>query len=224
VKGFRAPRFKICCIAGVEEARLAVDAGASAIGLVSAMPSGPGPIEEEAIAEVAQSVPPGVATFLLTCLRSAEEIIAQQRRCGTNTIQICDRLEIGTHREIRRALPGIAVVQVIHVTGPESVEEAIAVAPHVHGLLLDSGNQSLTVKELGGTGRIHDWAISRRIRDLVQVPIFLAGGLNPANVGQAIRSVQPYAVDVCSGLRTDGRLDPQKVGRFIKAIAAAGRA
>jgi len=211
-------RIKICCIASIEEAWMAIDAGANAIGLVSAMPSGPGPIPEDLIAEIAAIVPPGVSSFLLTCLQEATSIIDQQRRLGVNTIQICDRLTNGSYQEIHAALPGIKLVQVIHVTGPESVDEAIAVAPHVDAILLDSGNQSLAIKELGGTGRTHDWSLSRRIREAIEAPLFLAGGLNPANVAAAIREVQPFGIDVCSGLRTEGHLDPQKLSAFIRVI------
>ena len=212
------PRIKICCIASVEEAWMAIGAGANAIGLVSAMPSGPGPIAEELIAEIAAIVPPGVSSFLLTCLQDATSIIDQQRRLRVNTIQICDRLTSGSYQQIREALPGISLVQVIHVTAPESVEEAIAVAPHVDAILLDSGNQSLAIKELGGTGRTHNWTLSRKIREAIEVPLFLAGGLNPGNVADAIREVQPFGIDVCSGLRTEGALDPQKLSDFIRAI------
>jgi phosphoribosylanthranilate isomerase len=212
------PRVKICCIASVEEAWMAIDAGASAIGLVSAMPSGPGPIPESLITEIAATVPPGVSSFLLTCKQDAASIIDQQRRLRVNTIQICDRLPRGSHEELREALPGVSLVQVIHVTGPEAVDEAVAVAPHVDAVLLDSGNQSLAIKELGGTGRTHDWSLSRRIREAIDVPLFLAGGLNPANVAAAIREVQPFGIDVCSGLRTEGRLDPRKLTDFFTQI------
>ena len=220
------PRIKICCIASVDEMRLAVAHGVDAVGLVSAMPSGPGPIAEEAIAEIARAAPPAVATFLLTSLQDTRAIVAQQRRCGANTVQIVDRLERGTHADLRDAMPGVAVVQVIHVTGPESVDEAVAAAPHVSALLLDSGRPSLAVKELGGTGRTHDWAVSRAIRDAVAgvAPVFLAGGLGAANVADAIRAVEPYGVDVCSGLRTGGRLDAAKVDAFMRAVADAAAA
>jgi phosphoribosylanthranilate isomerase len=212
------PRVKICCIASVEEAWMAIEHGASAIGLVSAMPSGPGPIPEDLIAEIAATVPPGVSSFLLTCHQDTTAMIDQQRRLRVNTIQICDRLPAGSHEQLREALPGVSLVQVVHVTGPESVDEAIAVAPHVDAVLLDSGNQSLAIKELGGTGRTHDWRLSRQIREAIDVPMFLAGGLNPGNVAAAIREVQPFGVDVCSGLRTGGRLDPEKLGEFFDRI------
>jgi len=214
------PRVKICCIANIEEAWMAIDAGASAIGLVSEMPSGPGPIAESLIAEIAATVPPGVSSFLLTCKQDAADIIDQQRRLRVNTIQICDRLPQGSHEELREALPGVSLVQVIHVTGPEAVDEAVAVAPQVDAILLDSGNQSLAIKELGGTGRTHDWSLSRQIRETIDVPLFLAGGLNPANVAAAIREVQPFGIDVCSGLRTKGRLDPEKLSNFFTQINA----
>src|ERR1700692_3208238 len=223
------PRVKICCVASVEEAALAVACGASALGLVSHMPSGPGVIGHELIAEIAATVPPAVGTFLLTCRQSVADIVKQQRLCRTNTIQICDHLTRGTHRELKYALPGISVVQVIHVTGPESVDEALKIAPHVDAILLDSGNQKLAVKELGGTGRTHDWSLSgtireRIIREGISVPMFLAGGLTPENVAHAIEAVGPFGLDVCSGVRTDGRLDAIKLRRFFSAIAAVGPA
>src|SRR5205814_1092173 len=201
-------RVKICCIATIAEARLAVAHGASAIGLVSAMPSGPGPIAEDAIAAIVPHVPPGVATFLLTCRQDADGIIAQQRRTRANTIQLCDRMDASAYAQLRAAIPGIALVQVVHVCDAGSIDEAVAVAPHVDAILLDSGNQKLAVKELGGTGRVHDWSISAQIVARVAPrPVYLAGGLNPANVADAIRKVRPFGVDVCSGLRTGGSLD-----------------
>jgi phosphoribosylanthranilate isomerase len=209
-------------MASAAEVRLAIDAGADALGFVSAMPSGPGPIDEEQIARITPHVPPGVATFLLTCEQSADRIIHQQRRTGANTIQICDRIGPEAYATMRAAMPGVAIVQVIHVSGRESVDEALDVAPHVNALLLDSGNQSLKVKELGGTGRVHDWSLSREIVERVDRPVFLAGGLKPDNVAGAIRTVRPYGVDVCSGLRTGGRLDEAKLAAFFAAVRAAG--
>ena len=211
-------RVKICCIASVNEARMAIDHGADAIGLVSAMPSGPGPIAEELIAEIARSVPASIGTFLLTCKQDVSSIIAQQQFVRVNTIQICDRLVEGSYDDLRDALPGVKLVQVIHVSGNESVEEAIAIAPFVDSILLDSGNQSLAVKELGGTGRVHDWGLSRRIRESIDVPIFLAGGLKPENVSQAIAEVRPFGVDVCSSLRPQGSLDLDLLASFFNAI------
>ncbi|MEP0823160.1 MAG: phosphoribosylanthranilate isomerase [Ignavibacterium sp.] len=216
-------RFKICCIQNIEEALLAAQYGASAIGLVSAMPSGPGPIPEERIASIVPHVPRGVATFLLTSRQDSASIIAQQRRTRANTLQIVDEVSVQTYTELREALPDIAIVQVIHVLGPRSLDEALAVAPHVDGLLLDSGNPSLAVKVLGGTGRVHDWSVSREIVRQSGKPVFLAGGLHAGNVRQAIETVQPYAVDVCSGVRTNGSLDEEKLRRFVEEVKRATR-
>lgn len=216
-------RVKICCIASAEEARLAVRLGAAALGLVSAMPSGPGVISEADIARIAATVPPPVATFLLTSRTDPAEIAAQQRRCRTTTVQICDRLPRGAHEQLRALLPGISLVQVIHVRDEASVDEAVRVAPVVDALLLDSGNQALAVKELGGTGRTHDWSLSARIVQEAGVPVFLAGGLNPQNVADAVRAVRPFGLDLCTGVRTHGALDQGKLRRFMAAVDAAQR-
>lgn len=221
MKAASKPRVKICCISSIEEAWMAVRYGASALGLVSDMPSGPGVISEDLIREIAAIIPPAVSSFLLTCKQDAASIIEQQRQAGVNTIQICDRLESGSYRELRDALPGISIVQVIHVNGLEALEEAINVAPHVNGILLDSGNQALSVKELGGTGRTHDWSLSRRIREAVDVPIFLAGGLKPNNIAEALKQVEPFGVDVCSGVRSDGKLDEAKLSEFFNHVGQA---
>lgn len=215
------PRVKICCISSVEEARMAIRYGASALGLVSEMPSGPGIIPEDLIARIAAAVPPAVSSFLLTSKQDARAIVAQQRRCRANTIQMCDRLESGSYAELREAMPGVALVQVIHVSGESSLAEAVSVAPEVNAILLDSGNQSLKIKELGGTGRAHDWGVSRRIREAIAKPVFLAGGLNAGNVLEAIKLVGPFAIDVCSGVRTDGKLDEAKLSDLFAQVERA---
>jgi len=214
-------RIKICCIGSVKEAALAVRYGASAIGLVSEMPSGPGPISEAKITEIAATVPPGIASFLLTSKQDVTSIIEQQRCCRTSTIQLVDRLITGGYSDLRDALPGISIVQVIHVNGEESIQEAVAVSHHVDAVLLDSGNQNLQIKQLGGTGRTHDWSISRSICEAVDKPVYLAGGLNPENVTEAIRQVRPFGVDVCSGLRPNGNLDERRLAGFVDAVKRA---
>lgn len=221
MRATRKPRIKICCIGSLEEAWMAIEHGADALGLVSEMPSGPGVISEDLIQLIAARIPPAVSSFLLTCKQDTHSIIAQQRRAGVNTIQICDRLESGSYEDLRQALPGISLIQVIHVNGAEAVDEAMEIASHVNGILLDSGNQGLAVKELGGTGRTHDWSLSARIRESVGVPVFLAGGLNANNIWEAVREVGPFGVDVCSGVRTNGKLDEDKLSNFFEMIASA---
>jgi len=214
---------KICCIASVEEARLALAHGASALGLVSAMPSGPGVISDERVAEVAAAVRAApVRTFLLTSRTQADDIAAQHAGCGTTTLQLVDHVPPAELRRLRALCPGVELVQVIHVTDQQVVAEATAAAPLVDALLLDSGNPTLAVKELGGTGRTHDWALSRRIRDAVfPLPLWLAGGLHAGNVAQAVQQVRPHGVDLCSSVRSDGRLDVGRLAAFMQAVAAA---
>jgi phosphoribosylanthranilate isomerase len=212
------PRIKICCISSIEDAKLAIKYGASAIGLVSEMPSGPGVVDEELITVIAATIPPPVATFLLTSKQSSEEIISQQKKCRTNTLQIVDSVSFNVYKKLRNELPGISIVQVIHITGQESIDEAKDVSHFVDAILLDSGNQKLSVKELGGTGRTHDWRISRKIRDTVPVPVFLAGGINAANVCDAIEQVEPFGIDLCSGVRENGRLSERLLSDFFNTI------
>jgi phosphoribosylanthranilate isomerase len=209
-------RIKICCIGSIVEAKLALEYGADAIGLVGKMPSGPGPIPDSLIFQIARSMPPLAGTFLLTSETSADEIIKHHQRTLTNTIQIVDMPADGTYSRIRKALPIVKIVQVIHVLDSDSVDIAIRVSHSVDAILLDSGNPNLKIKELGGTGRTHNWALSKQIRINSGCPVILAGGLKPENVRQAIEEVQPFAVDVCSGVRTDGHLDEQKLKDFVK--------
>src|SRR6185369_6529759 len=196
------PRVKICCIANEQEAATAIAFGASAIGLVGEMPSGPGPISDEEIYRIAKTVPPPIATFLLTSQQTSQGIIEHHRRTLTNTIQIVDALTGRDYSAIRTALPHIKLVQVIHVIGESSIDEAAELAEHVDAILLDSGNPALAVKELGGTGRRNDWSLSRRIVETCGKPVFLAGGLHADNVGEAIETVRPFGLDLCSGVRT----------------------
>ncbi len=215
------PRVKVCCIQDEAEAWMAIRHGASALGLVSEMPSGPGVIEEGMIARIASGIPPGVTSVLLTSRQDVPGIVAQQRRLGTGALQLCDELAEGAHAELRAALPGIAIIQVVHVTGPKSLAQAQALGRDVDAILLDSGDPRLPVKRLGGTGRCHDWGLSQRIREAARVPLFLAGGLRPDNVGQAVDQVAPYGLDVCSGVRREGRLDPTLLAAFFQALGPA---
>jgi phosphoribosylanthranilate isomerase len=214
----KKPKVKICCISSIEEAALAIECGASALGLVGEMPSGPGVITDEEIYQIAQTVPPPIATFLLTSQTSSSEIIKHQQRVHTNTIQIVDELKNQTYNEIRQALPNIKIVQVVHVLDEKSFDEACQLAELVDAILLDSGNPNLQVKELGGTGRTHNWNLSRKIVENCGKPVFLAGGLTAENVREAIEAVQPFGLDLCSSVRTEGKLDQVKLERFFAAI------
>lgn len=212
------PRVKICCISSITEARTAIEAGASALGLVGPMPGGPGVISDELIFQIAKTVPPPIGTFLLTSETLIAKIVKHHQRTQTNTIQLVDALSGGTYNDLRNAIPGIKLVQVIHVIDQHSVDEAIEISEHVDAILLDSGNPNLPVKELGGTGRTHNWKLSRKIRDSIKVPVFLAGGLKPENIRQAIDEVLPFGIDLCSGVRTNGELDREKLDWFMREV------
>ncbi len=213
-------KIKICCISSHEEAKLAIEYGADALGLVGKMPGGPGPIADTLIASIAKTIHPPIASFLLTSEQVAKNIIAHVSRVHTNTVQIVDELTDGTYQEIRNTLPHLKIVQVIHITGEESIGQALLIHDHVDAILLDSGKPKAAIKILGGTGNTHNWAISRELVKQVRVPVFLAGGLHARNVEEAIKTINPFGVDVCSGVRTDGKLDLQKLNAFIKAVKA----
>ena len=209
------PRVKVCCIQNPDEARMAIGAGADALGLVSTMPSGPGAISDEKILEITQMIPPSIDAFVLTTLDNSWDLIDLIRKVRNRTIQLVDRLNTGNYLEIRASIPCVKIVQVIHVQDETAIEKAIRVESYVDAVLLDSGNPDLPIKELGGTGRTHNWDISKEIVDNIETPVFLAGGLNPENIGEAIEKVRPFGVDVCNGVRTNGKLDPEKVRKFI---------
>lgn len=212
------PRVKICCISSIAEAQLAINYGASALGLVGAMPSGPGVIHDELISEIAKVVPPPVSTFLLTSETRSEDIISHYKKVNTTTIQIVDELTDKQYHRIREELPFVKLVQAIHVVDKHSLTLAKEVSGYVDAILLDSGNPKLSIKELGGTGRTHNWDLSREIRKSIDKPLFLAGGLNKDNVKRAIDHVQPFGLDLCSSVRTDGKLDEKKLEAFFKAV------
>ncbi len=218
MKGTNNPRIKICCISSIEEARIAIEYGASTIGLVGHMPSGPGVIDDKLIHQIAKSVPPPIATFLLTSETNADSIIAHHKKVNTSTIQIVDALSDNGYEQIRLQLPNVKLVQVIHVIDEHSVTEAKRISSYVDAILLDSGNPNLKTKELGGTGRTHNWELSKLIREELDIPIFLAGGIRAENVREAIHIVQPFGIDLCSSVRTDDKLDKTKLAAFFRAV------
>ena len=211
-------KVKICCISSIEEARLAVAYGAAAIGLVGRMPSGPGIITDELIHAIAKTVPPPIQTFLLTSETTTDNIIEHHKKVNTTTIQIVDALSGREYHKIREAIPNVQLVQVIHVLDEGSIKEAIEISEFVDAILLDSGNPNLPTKVLGGTGKTHNWDLSKKIREKISLPIFLAGGINKDNIKKAIEHVQPYGIDLCSSVRTNGQLDESKLEELFKAI------
>jgi phosphoribosylanthranilate isomerase len=211
-------KVKICCISSIEEAKLAVAYGAAAIGLVGRMPSGPGIITDELIHAIAKTVPPPTHTFLLTSETTTDNIIEHHKKVNTTTIQIVDALSGREYHKIREAIPNVQLVQVIHVLDEGSIKEAIEISEFVDAILLDSGNPNLPTKVLGGTGKTHNWDLSKKIREKISLPVFLAGGINKDNIKKAIEHVQPYGIDLCSSVRTNGQLDECKLEALFNAL------
>lgn len=214
-------RLKICCIGSAAEAQAAIRAGADALGLVGAMPSGPGVIEDSVIRAIAHDLPAGVSAFLLTQERRAEGIAAHVVRCGVATVQVVDHVEPAELGRLRAMLPYLRIVQVVHVEGADALDLLAAYEPHVHAFLLDSGSPNAAVPLLGGTGRIHDWEVSASFVRRSRHPVFLAGGLHAGNVAEAIRRVRPFGLDICSGVRTAGSLDAGKLQSYVDAVRGA---
>jgi len=211
-------KVKICCISSIEEASLAIAHGAAAIGLVGRMPSGPGIITDELIHSIAKTVLPPIDSFLLTSETTAEKVIEHHKKVNTTTIQIVDALTDRQYHKIREAIPHVKLVQVIHVLDEKAVQEAIEISEFVDAILLDSGNPNLSTKVLGGTGKTHNWDISKKIRENISIPTYLAGGINKDNVRKAIEHVEPFGIDLCSSVRTNGQLDERKLEELFKAL------
>ncbi len=212
---------KVCCIASLEEAQMAMDAGANAIGLVGPMPSGPGVIEDATIAEIAKFVGDKVWSVLLTSRVSVEGICDHVAETGVNTVQIVDEPEPGTYRALRQMASAPRIIQVIHVEDESAIALAQKSAQEVDVILLDSGRPSAPTKILGGTGQQHDWRLSRAIVEAVPCPVFLAGGIRPNNVTDAIRQVRPAGIDLCTGVRQDGALSEELLAALRDAINTA---
>lgn len=207
-------RIKVCCIQSAKEAHLTVSNGAHAIGLVSQMPSGSGfMISDAAIGEIIRAAPPTVSTVLLTSEKDPAQIIEHQQATHANTLQLLGPIQPEHVQHLREALPGISLTVVISVVDSNAVEEALRFSHTADALLLDS---KVNHRQGGGTGLTHDWSISRRIVDASPLPVWLAGGLSPENVVEAIRTVSPYGVDVCSSLRPNRHLDAERLKRFVK--------
>ncbi len=194
---------------------MALSAGASWLGLVSEMPSGPGVIPLEKIVEIVASLPPETRSVLLTSKLSCDEVLAQHSVAKTWGIQLVDKLSEPELKKLRKSLPNTRLIQVIHVRDKTSISEAGYYDDLVDIILLDSGNPEAKTKTLGGTGETHDWQISRDICALSSLPVMLAGGLTPENIKEARTMVEPSGFDLCSGVRTAGKLDEVKLKKFM---------
>lgn len=216
-------KVKICCIKSVQEAQAAIKAGADVLGLVGPMPSGPGPITAEEAGAIVETIPEHVDSFYLTSKTRFESIAEEYLVVKSSHVQLTDHLEPETRLRLKSEFPNLKIVQVVHVIDENDINRAREYSESSDFLLLDSGSPNKTIKELGGTGRTHNWAISKSIVEKVHVPVFLAGGLKTENVLEAIQSVKPYGIDLCSGVRTEDRLDEEKLKLFMHTVRGTGQ-
>jgi phosphoribosylanthranilate isomerase len=214
-------RVKVCCIASIEEADIAIRAGADALGLVAAMPDGTGMLSDAQIAEIAAHARPAVCTFLLTSQVTAATISAHIRATQPTAVQIVCPIDPLEAAKLAVLEPLVRRVQVVHVEGPEALNSISAYAPHANAFLLDSGRPNASTPVLGGTGKTHDWMVSADFARASPKRVFLAGGINAANVEEAIRQVRPYGLDLCSSVRSNGRLDGARLTAFMDAVRSA---
>ncbi|MFC8532128.1 phosphoribosylanthranilate isomerase [Nocardia sp. NPDC057227] len=211
-------RAKICGIRSERDLRIAVDAGADAIGFICGVTH----VSEDALdpdraAALSRLVPPFVTRVLVTHLEEAAAIIALADQVGVDVIQVHGLVTDETAREVHALARGRKVVRAVHVTGPDAVDAARRAAATCDAVLLDSR----TTDRLGGTGATHDWSISaeivRTVREIGR-PVILAGGLHPGNLAEAIEVVRPDAVDVNSGVETPaGDKDAGSCAAFVRA-------
>lgn len=199
------PRVKICCIQNPDEARLAIGVGADSLGLVSSTPASPQVMRPEKIREITQLIPPSIDAFVLTALDSSWDLIDLIRNVKNRTIQLIDRLNTGNYLEIRASIPCVKIVQTIDASHEEAFDQAIRIDSYVDAILLKAN--------LHGS-----WEVCREIVEHVQTPVFLSGDLHALNVREAIEAIRPFGVDVCEGVRTEGKLDAEKLRRFIHEV------
>lgn len=207
-------RVKICGIRSVEDALTAISAGADAVGfLVGITHLAEDKISNEEAKKIIDYLPPFVSTVAVTHLQDIDKIVEMCEYLGVNTLQIHDYLSPENVLECKKRLPGIKLLKAIHVM--QSCDEALEMSHSyeniVDAIILDSR----TKDRLGGTGNVHDWNISKKIVEEISIPVILAGGLTDENVYDAVKKVNPYAVDVNSGVEMNGFKDFKKVKRFV---------
>jgi phosphoribosylanthranilate isomerase len=216
----RRPRVQVAGISTLEDALACERAGVDAIGFTIGLPTGPhNDLDEAAAARIVRALPPFIVPVLITYRVTAAEVVPMCRAIGLSQVQLHAPADPAEIARMREAIPGLKVILAVNVTGPEALDLARERARHADALILDTYDPA--TGRHGATGKTHDWSLSARIVEAVEVPVILAGGLNPANVGAAIRRVRPWGVDVHTGVeRPDGTTDHDLVRAFT-AIAHA---
>ena len=207
---------KICGVTNLSDVRMCVEAGADFIGNIVNIPSSPRSISPEKSHNILSNLPDAkksVAVLIENELESIKKIV---NIIDPDFIQLHGSESPQFVKKVIESVPA-GVVKTIHVSGEESVEEALLFSGFCDAILLDTYS-----KDHGGSGQQHDWKISKEIVNQVKCDVFLAGGLNPENVARAKSIVNPYCLDVSSGVeKKPGIKDPLKVKSFIENSKSA---
>ncbi len=211
-----SPVIKVCGIQNINEANGAIEAGANTIGMLTGVPEYvEDKISPETAKKIVVSLPRGIRTVMVTHLLEVSKIVEIAEYTGISALQIHNDLSTEGMKSLREYVPNLELIKTIHVLDESAIEDAKVYESFSDIILLDTK----AGERIGGTGKTHDWNISKRIVEEVGIPVILAGGLNPRNINEAISKVKPAGIDANSGLENkDGSKDFDK----IRIFAAAG--
>lgn len=206
-------KVKICGITNIKDALLAAELGADFLGFIVEISESEDSLSKDEAKNLIRQLPLEVIPVMVTYLNNAEEIVKVASYVIAGAVQLHSNISLPEIGKIRKALPKIKIIKAIHVIDEKVVSEAVKFSDYVDYILLDSKAKG----KIGGTGKTHDWSISRKIILKCKKPVLLAGGLNPENVLDAVRKIKPFGVDVNSGVKAKPRVkDAEKLRKFIE--------
>lgn len=209
----KTTRVKICGITNKKDLQAAVRTGADAVGFITGVKSSPRNLTLGEAKDLIYQVPLFVHSVVVMVPNNVEEIKNLINNLRPNVIQIHGNLNAHDFSVIKEEYPNLFLIKAIKAVPQKINKRAVEALKKYDAILLDS----YTKGKYGGTGIIHDWDLSLKIKQIIHpIPMILAGGLKPENVAEAIDYVQPYAVDVSSGVeKKPGIKDYQKICDFI---------
>jgi phosphoribosylanthranilate isomerase len=204
------PKVKICGVKTLADAMMCASAGADYVGNIVNIPSSPRSISVEKSKKIFSLLPESTLGIAVTASKSPEEVVEIARAIDPCCVQLHGYEDPVFVEKVKEGV-SCKVIKAVHVKGVESIERALEYAEFCDAILLDTYS-----KRLGGSGKIHDWGIAKKIVEQADCHVFLAGGLNPENIVEARNIVSPFCLDVSSGVeKSPGVKDPEKVKRFI---------
>ena len=204
---FKRTRVKVCGITEQVDVAHAVSAGADALGFIFAGNS-PRRVDPEKVKELIRSVPPFVDAVGVFVNEDPDLVTDIVKYCGLTMVQLH-----GTEPVDYCQLMPVRVLKAFGVSGETKSSEFGIYTDVAAGYLLDTYHKDMA----GGTGQTFNWQLVKEL--LIPGPVFLAGGLGPDNVGEAIRAVRPFAVDVNSGVEIEpGRKDHEKISELVRQV------